>query len=842
TLSLQAQDKNVDVVIVTGDADAMQLVSSTVKVLTSRRGMTDTALYGEEDVRTRYGVNPAQIADLKGLSGDTSDNIPGVPGIGDKTAGKLIGQFGSVEGIYERLAEVTPPRIQEILRKNEEVAHQSKRLATIVRDVPITLELEACRLSDYDRDRVRAIFQEVEFRSLLDRLPGGSKPPRQAAFLFGEDEQAKGYQGREAQLSLFAVREAPAVAVEDVTTTGHYRIINTLEALDELVVQISKADFFVFDTETTSLDAMQAALVGISISVESADACYIPVGHSQLGSANAIKVSGETLESSKGKAAPVEQLERDFVLARLKPILENAYVGKIAHNAKYDASVLANYGIETQPLEFDTMLAAYLLNEKAIGLKDLAYSRLGVEMTPITTLIGKGGKQVSMAEVDVEVAAAYACADAGITARLHKLLAPELREKGLWQLFHEVEMPLVPVLVAMEREGIALDTGLLRDLSQDLTQQMQRLEVETYNSVGHQFNINSTKQLGAVLFDELKLPTGRKIKTGYSTDASALEYLKGAHPVIEFLLEYRQLSKLKSTYVDALPALINPRTGRLHTSFNQAATTTGRLSSSDPNLQNIPIRTEIGRRVRQAFVPGKPDWLLLSADYSQVELRLLAHITQDPNLLAAFQAGEDIHAATASQVFGTPIDQVSSNMRRVAKVVNFGVIYGMSDYGLSQGTDLSRSEAGQFIEAYFQRYIKVKEYLEDTKKQARRLGYVQTLLNRRRYIPEINSPNAQIRQAAERMAINMPVQGTAADIIKIAMVRLYEKLRALGLRSKMLLQVHDELVLEMPADEVAVVAALVRETMEAAFPISVLLKVDVGIGPNWNEMKEVDCA
>jgi len=482
------------------------------------------------------------------------------------------------------------------------------------------------------------------------------------------------------------------------------------------------------------------------------------------------------------------------------------------------------------------MIAAYLLSDKSLGLKSLAFSRLGIEMTPITELIGAGTKQIPMSLVDIRQAADYACADADVTGQLTGLLTDELHKQGLWQLFNDVEMPLVPVLVHMERSGIALDTELLRQMAHRLGEQLIKLEAEIYNCAGHQFNINSSQQLGSVLFDELKLPTGRKTKNGYSTGASVLEELRGSHEIIEHILEYRQLTKLKSTYIDSLPRLVNPKTGRVHTSFNQTRTATGRLSSSDPNLQNIPVRGELGKEVRQAFT-APPGSSLLSGDYSQIDLRSLAHLSQDQGLLDAFNHDEDIHAATASRLFNVDTARVTDDMRRVAKTVNFGVIYGMSDYGLQQATELSRAEAAQFITAYFEKYPGIKKYLEATKQQGRDLGYVETLLGRRRSIPEINSPNYQIREAAERMAINMPVQGTSADIIKVAMVRLYQEMVKRHLKSKMLLQVHDELLFEVPDDELDEMRQLVPEVMSTALKLSIPLKVSINSSRSWGELK-----
>ncbi|OGO24520.1 MAG: DNA polymerase I, partial [Chloroflexi bacterium RBG_16_51_9] len=574
---------------------------------------------------------------------------------------------------------------------------------------------------------------------------------------------------------------------------------------------------FAFDTETTGLDPMTARLVGISLSPAPGESYYVPVGH-------------------LGFMGIAQQLPLEYVLERLKPVLADPALAKFAHNANYDMTVLGNHGVAVDNLTVDTMVAAHLLSESSLGLKALAFSRLGIEMLPITDLIGTGAKQLNMSQVEIDKAAGYACADADMTIRLAELLAPELLETDLlWKLFADVEMPLVPVLVDMERNGIALDTGLLRQMSQELGDQLRKLETEIYNGVGHQFNINSSQQLGVILFEELKLPTQKK-KGSYSTAANVLEDLRGTHPIIQAILDYRQAAKLKSTYIDALPALLNSKTGRLHTSFNQTRTATGRLSSSDPNLQNIPVRGEMGKQVRQAFIAPTGS-LLLSGDYSQIDLRALAHLSQDEALIEAFNHDEDIHSATARLLYGVEASQVTADMRRFAKTINFGVIYGMSGYGLEQATELSREEANQFIKAYFEKYPGVTKYLEATRQHARENGYVQTLLGRRRSIPEINSPNRQVREAAERMAINMPVQGTSADIIKVAMVKLFKEMAERKVKSKMLLQVHDELLFEVPENELAEMSRLVPEIMSDAIKLSIPVKVDIKVGSNWADMK-----
>jgi DNA polymerase-1 len=785
-LSQQASQKDIDTIIVTGDADTMQLVSPKVKVLypKPKGGFSNTVLYDEAAVAEKYGVKPEQVTDLKGLVGDPSDNIPGVSGIGAKTAVKLIEQFGSVENIYKRIDEVTPPKLQSLLRENEAIARQSKELATIVIQTPVTLKPDDCRVSQYDRNKVTELFRELEFASLLPKLP--------------------------------QVDAAETAPVEAKPPQGEYKIVSEAKELDNLIKRLSQAKSFAFDTETTGLNPMTAGLVGLSFSPAKGEAYYVPVGHVGLES--------------------VGQLPLEEVIAKLKPLMEDRKLAKTAHNGKYDMTVLAHYGVTVPNLTFDSMLAAYLLGEKSLGLKNLAFARLAVEMTPIVELIGKGAKTIPMSQVEIARAADYASADADMTLRLAGVFEPELKEQGLWKLFAEVELPLTPVLMRMERNGVALDTELLKQMSQRLAKQLAKLEENIYDNVGHQFNINSPQQLSNVLFEELKLPTARKTKGGYSTSAAILEELRGVHPAVGFILDYRQLSKIKSTYIDALPNLINPKTGRVHTSFNQTRTATGRLSSSEPNLQNIPVRGEMGKEVRQAFIAPKGSYLL-SADYSQIDLRALAHLSQDQSLLAAFRHDEDIHSATAAQVFGVDPAKVTPEMRRTAKTVNFGVIYGMSDYGLEQATGLSREEAAAFINAYFEKYPGVKQYLESTKEKARKEGYVQTILGRKRAIPEINHANRQLREAAERMAINMPVQGTSADIIKVAMINLDHEMAKRKLKSQMILQVHDELIFEVPQAEQAEMKKLVPELMTSAIELSVPLKADVKTGPNWGEMK-----
>ncbi len=778
TLSKQADEQGIETIIVTGDNDMLQAVLPRVKALAPRRTFIDTILYDEEAVEQKYGIKPEQLPDFKALVGDVSDNIPGVPGVGEKTATKLLQQYGSLQGIYDHIEDITPGKLQDMLREYRAQAFQSKELSTIVKDVPIKLDLKNCQVSNYDRNEVARLFQELEFIKLLPRLP---------------QIQAEGSQ-------LSALKS---------------HIVNTETALEQFMGELEKAPDVTIEVETTDEKAMMADLVGIAISPARGEAFYIPLGHQGLNQP--------------------PQLPLTKVTTRLKPILENASVGKVAYDGKHVMEVLADCGVKVKNLNFDPMLAAYLLGEKSLGLKALAFNKLGTEIVTPAELTGTGKKRSSLSLLDAKRVADHACVSVNVLWSLRENLETELRNQGLWQLFTEVEMALVPVLVDMEENGILLDTNLLREMSLELGQQLQRLKKEIYGSVGHQFNINSPQQLGRVLFEELKLPQSRKTKTGYSTEASVMEALRGVHPIIEFILEYRQLSKLKSTYVDALPALINRKTGRVHTNFNQTGTATGRLSSSDPNLQNIPIRTELGNKIRKAII-APPGAYLLSADYSQIDLRVLAHLSQDPGLIDAFVQDEDIHATTASKLFGIPADEVTSEMRRNAKTVNFGVVYGMSDYGLEQATSLSREEAAQFIALYFEKYPKVREYLEATKERARKLGYVQTLLGRRRFLPEINSANRMVREAAERMAINAPVQGSSADIIKIAMINLHREMERRNLRSKMLLQIHDELLFEVTEDEVKEMKSLVSELMPHAVELRVPVKIDIKLGKNWAEM------
>ena len=788
TLTKQAEEAGIDSVILTGDRDTFQLVSPRVRVDLAS-SIQDRRVYDEAELAERYsGLTAAQQPDFKALVGDSSDNIPGVPKVGEKRAAALLGDYGNLEGIYENLDAVKPPSVKAALSENKERAFENRTLMIIDRDAPISLDLEQCRFWQYDRRDVVALLTELEFFSVVSRVPhpdGSDTGDADAAFRPEQETD--------------------------------YIVVQTQGQLDSMIAAIEETGSFAFDTETTDLDAMRAQLAGLSFATAPGRAWYVPVGHREG-----------------------EQLPLESVLAAVRPLFESPDIAKCAHNANYDMTVLANHGVRFANVDFDTMIAAHLLGRSynQLGLKDLSLNELGHEMTNIKELIGSGRKQITFDQVEIAAAADYAAADADITFRLRDVFEPQLERDNLRGLMDDTEMVLLPVLVTMQRHGIKMDAGVLHEMSADLYRQMEQIKSGIYQSVGHEVNLDSPKQLSDLLFAELGLPKTRRTKTGYSTDANALEGLKGIHPVVDGILEYRQVAKLKSTYVDALPDMVNPATGRVHTSYNQTGSATGRISSSDPNLQNIPIRTELGRQVRRAFVAdGAPDWQLFSADYSQIELRVLAHLSQDPGLLDAFQRGEDIHASTASLMFEVPINEVDSEMRRIAKVLNFGVIYGLSPHGISQQTGFSREQGREFIDTYFAKYPGISEYLETVKAQARADQYVETALGRRRYLADINSPNFNTRGAAERMAINMPIQGTAADIMKLAMVRVQRRLDAEEMRTKMLLQVHDELVFETPREEMDALRDLVFDEMPAAMELDVTLKVDAKWADNWGDME-----
>ena len=791
-LARQATAAGAETIILTGDMDTLQLVDEHVRVLAPRGRTSETVLYDAGGVRERYGLEPAQVPDLKALAGDTSDNIKGVPGIGEKTAARLLADFGTVEGLYARLDEA-PARWRDKLAAHEGLVRANKTLATIDREAPVVLDLEACRLASYDRARVLALFQELEFRTLVDKLPpaagadpaGAGSAPAAAAGA-GSAPVAIAATAPDLAAAVLAVRDAAGVALHPVVVTR---------------------------------TVVDHDLVGFVLALNDGRAWYVPVDRSD---------------------SPAEGMDEAGVLDALRPLLESA-VEKIAHNAKVLYTVLGERGVALAGVAFDTMLAGYLLNpaNRASSVKDLAFKQLGREVPGVAALAPKGG---TLLDVPPAAVAAEAAGEARLILELAASLGQDLEEREQLGLFREVELPLIPILSGMERAGIKVDERILADMARELGDQIRESELAVYNDVGHQFTINSPQQLGKVLVEELHLPLTRRTKTGYSTDATVLEELVGTHPAIEHVLQYRQLTKLKSTYVDALPALINPRTGRVHTTFNQAVAATGRLSSDSPNLQNIPVRTELGRGIRRAFVAEGRDTVLFAADYAQIELRIAAHITRDPLLIEAFERDEDVHAATAATVFNVPLDAVTDEQRRLAKTTNFAVLYGISDFGLSQRVGIARSEAAPFIRSYLEKYAGINTYIHETLKRARERGYVQTPLGRRRYIPELRSANGAVRAAGERMAINMPIQGAQADLIKLAMIAIDGAIAAAGLRARMLLQVHDELVFEAPRAELDRLAPLVERCMEGAMRLIVPIKVEMKVGQNWYEMAHLERA
>lgn len=826
TLSVQAVAQGLDVTIVTGDLDALQLVNDQVTVLINRRGVQDTMQYDPAAVFQRFGFAPLQLPDYKALVGDTSDNIPKVPGIGEKTASDLVARYGDVEGVLSHLDEIKARNAEAILEKAEQV-RQSKVLATIRRDAPVTFDRDRCVLAQYDRNQAKALLLELEFRSLVGKLPASEDEPEEIAPVVTSGRQVVA-PATLGQASLFPDLDVPLApaAKPALDASLDYTIVRTEAQFASMLERLQAAPAIAFDVETTAPDEIRSELVGVSLSPASHVGFYIPVGHHPAA-----------LVGPDGAADG--QLTPERAMTLMRPMLEDAQLPKYAHNAKFDVTVLARYGVQVQGLTFDTMVAAYLLNQRGLGLKDMALRELGVEMTQITDLIGKGNKQISMADVAVDDAGYYACADVDLTYRLVAHLEPQLRAQGLARLNQDIEVPLIGVLSAMELEGVAIDLARLQELSHDLGAKLLALEAEIVTLAGHTFNINSTQQLARVLFEELKLPSSARTKTGFSTSSDVLESLRGRHDIVAKVMEYRELIKLKSTYVDGLPALVNPQDGRVHTSFNQTVVATGRLSSTDPNLQNIPIRSEVGRLIRAAFVPGRAGWLLLAADYSQVELRVLAHLCNDPGLTAAFLADQDIHSATASKVFGVEPLAVTANQRRIAKVINFGILYGMGGQAVARQGEVSRQEGDAFIAQYFATFPDVRRYIDQTKREAAEQGYVTTLTGRRRSMPELQDPRREIRAAGERAAVNAPVQGGAADIIKVAMIRLHQQFQQRQLASRMILQVHDELVFEVPAAELATVAQLVRATMESAMELAVPLRVEVKAGANWAEMRAV---
>ena len=806
TISKQAEELGINTLILTGDSDTLQLVTNKVRVLMSS-SVQNRSLYDIQAVRERFGgLGPEFVAEIKALQGDSSDNIPGVPRIGVKTAIKLLTDYGSLEGIYDNLETVKPPGAKKALEENRDLAFRSKILTTIVKEAPIKLDLDSASFGDYNREEVIDFLRELEFLSVIPRLPGTLPPDSDTSVDLGPG-----------QMSLFQ---------QPTTEATKFELATTNENLQRLITEINSVSGFSFDTETTSTDQITCQLVGISFSTGHGTNWYLPIGHNESG-----------------------QLPKETVLNSLRPVFEDPNIPVRAHNANFDVTVMEQAGVKVKGLQFDTMIAAHVGGRRNIGLKELALECFGVEMTPITDLIGKGKNQITMAEVPIEKAAPYAAADADFTQKLYGVMKEELENKNISKLFEEVEIPLIPVLVQMQRNGVSLDTKILSEMSITLGGQLQEIQSAMFELVGHEFNLNSPKQLSEILFGELKLPPTRKTRSGFSTDAQSLDDLKGlldrgqsidsdprSYEILNRILEHRELSKLKSTYIDALPNMLNVDTGRVHTSYRQTGTTTGRLSSNEPNLQNIPVRSELGRRVREAFI-AREGHSLVAADYSQIELRVLAHFSKDPGLTQAFHNGEDVHSATSALVNEIPIEEVKPEMRRIAKILNFGVIYGLSAHGISRQTDLTQKEGKKFIDTYFEKYPGIQKYLDGVKAGCRESGYVETLLGRRRYLPDVNARNFRIRSQAERAAINMPIQGTAADLVKVAMIRIQKRLQESDMQSLMILQVHDELIFEVPDEEIPQLESVLSELMPSSIELDVPVTIEIKKGKDWGRLR-----
>ena len=774
TLAIKGKQKGLEIVIVSGDKDMMQLISPHIYMLDTMKNKK----FMDKEVVEKFGVQADKVVEVMGLMGDSSDHIPGVTGVGPKTAAELIRKFGSIEALYKRIDEVEKKNVKEKLERDKENAFMSRELVCIDTAMDLEFNSDLMKLGKVDSAKLKKMFEEFEFVSFLEGMQDGT---------------------------------ANSLKID----RSEYKTILTEKSFNDLIESLAKKKSFAFDVETTSKRPVWARLVGISFSFEDGNAFYLPLAHRYLG-------------------VP-EQLEFKAVCEKLKPILEDKSIKKCGHNIKYDLIVMSNEGIALDGVDFDTMIASYLLNpsSRGHGLDALTMEYFGHKNLTYKEMTGTGSKEIGFDEVEVDRATEYAAEDSDMTWRLKGKLQPQLKDSTL-KLYKEIELPLLEVLAEIELNGVYVDRKHLKDLSSKIDKQLLHLEKDIYVLADEEFNINSPKQLSVILFEKLKLPVVKKTKTGYSTDVSVLEQLAVEHKLPEQVLSYRQLAKLKSTYVDALPGEIFKNTGRVHTSFNQTVAATGRLSSSNPNLQNIPIRSDMGKEIRKAFT-AEGDNMLLSADYSQIELRILAHLSKDKALKNAFDKGEDVHARTAADIFGSSLDQVDENSRRMAKAVNFGIIYGLSAFGLSRQLNISRKDAQDFIDQYFSLYSNVKDFMDNTIAEARECGYTLTMFNRRRYLPDLKSDNRQVRESAERIAINSPIQGSAADLIKVAMIRLSRNLKKIKLNSKMILQVHDELLFECPVQEKKEIESLVRKEMEGACTLSVPLVVDIGWGKNWNE-------
>ncbi|MBN2707565.1 MAG: DNA polymerase I [Calditrichaceae bacterium] len=792
TLATSYASSENQIYIVSGDKDMAQLVNENIFLFNPGKSNQPPEILDAEGVREKMGVKPEQIIDWLVMIGDSSDNIPGIPKIGKITAIKLLGKYGSLSSVYEHLNEIDQKVIKENLITYREQTKTAEKLAAIRLDVPVEQKLDDLCFRLWDIDEAERVMQELEFRRLSDRMRKIARSENKLEELKKQEDQ-----------------------------TVSYQLIDTMESLDQLVTQLKRQKQFVFDLETSSLDFLTAQIAGIALAWEENKAYYIPVSHPNIA------------------------LDKEAVLNKLRPVFADPAIKKIAQNIKFDAMILREHGVEVRGMYFDTMIAAYLINPGSqLKLDKLSEYYLNYEMIPIESLIGTGKNQKSMTEVPAEEAARYAAEDADIELKLYQIFKKKLTELGLDNLFYNLEMALVPAIMQVEKNGVKIDTGLLQQLSEKLEVKNSKLEEKIYKEAGESFNLNSPQQLGNILFDKLQIHNEigvkkpKRTKTGqYSTSESTLERY-AAHPVIQDILDYRKLTKLKNTYIDILPGLISPVTGKVHTSFNQTVTTTGRLSSSDPNLQNIPIRTEIGREIRKAFIPSQKDWLILSADYSQIELRIMAHLSRDENMQRSFRQKQDIHASTAAQIFNIPIEMVSGDQRRKAKEINFGIIYGMSQYGLAARLNIGVEDAETFIAEYKATYPGIDLFMKAAIKMARDKGYVETIMKRRRYLPEIRSDNFQIRQFAERTAINTPIQGSAADLIKKAMIEIHDFIYKHQLPVRMLLQVHDELVFEAEKSTINNFAGEVKKIMENTWKFDLPIIAETGIGENWLEAHE----
>ena len=807
TLAVQAQALGIEVLVSTGDKDMAQLVSSHVTLVNT---MSNTVM-DSDGVMEKFGVRPEQIIDFLALTGDTVDNVPGVPKCGPKTAAKWLAEYSTLDGVIAN-ADKIGGKIGESLREALPRLPLSRELVTIKVDVPLEFGPTDLAQRDADTAQLRELYTRYEFKAALKELDGAATVGEASA---GGTDVSRDVSVPVAGKSI--ATEVALTATADLSFAGEYELVATQPQFDAWLEKLRRAELIAFDTETTSIDAMRADIVGVSFAVEAGKACYIPLGHDYPG------------------APP--QLDRDAVLHALKPIFEDPTRPKLGQHAKYDINILSNYGIVVQGLKHDSMLESYVWNATATrhDMDSLAKKYLGYETVKYEQVAGKGAKQISFSQVDLDTACRYAAEDADITLRLHLALWPKLEGvPALRKVYEDIEIPLVPVLAGMEQRGVLIDGDELRRQSQQLGKRMLELQQQSYLLAGHEFNLDSPKQLQAVLFDELGLQAKLKTPTGQpSTNEEALEAIADTHELPRMILDYRGLAKLRSTYTDKLSGIVNPRTGRVHTSYHQGSVATGRISSSDPNLQNIPVRTEEGRRIRQAFI-APPGWKILAADYSQIELRIMAHLSGDEGLLRAFHAGGDVHRATAAEVFGVPPEDITTNQRRAAKAINFGLMYGMSAFGLARQLGVDRGEAGDYMGRYFSRYPGVRAFMDATREQAHRDGYVETIFGRRLYLENLTSRNQGLRQGAERAAVNAPMQGSAADIIKRAMIAVAGWLKGRD-DAHMLMQVHDELVFEVRADAIDEVRAAVIERMSGAAELAVPLLVDVGVGANWDE-------